>query len=202
MPTMPDLAERCPWCGSEPLYVAYHDEEWGVPQHDDRTLFEMLTLEGAQAGLSWWTILQKRQGYRRAFDNFDVERIARYTDADIARLVADAGIVRHAGKIRATIGNARAFLELQAREGSFDRWLWQFVDGQPLINRWRTLADVPGKTALSDTLSRELKRHGFKFVGSTICYAFAQATGLVNDHLLGCPQHPDRLTHRITQDTP
>ena len=202
MPTVPDPADRCPWCGSEPLYVAYHDEEWGVPQHDDRMLFEMLTLEGAQAGLSWWTILQKREGYRRAFDGFDIERVARYTDADVARLVADAGIVRHAGKIRATIGNARAFLELQAREGSFDRWLWQFVDGQPLINRWRTLADVPGKTALSDTLSRELKRHGFKFVGSTICYAFAQATGLVNDHLLGCPQHPDRLTHRITQDTP
>lgn len=194
MPHVPDPADRCPWCGTEPLYVAYHDQEWGVPQHDDRMLFEMLTLEGAQAGLSWWTILQKREGYRRAFDNFDVERIARYTDADVARLVADAGIVRHAGKIRATIGNARAFLELQAREGSFDRWLWQFVDGAPQINRWRILADVPGKTALSDTLSRELKRHGFKFVGSTICYAFAQATGLVNDHLLSCPQHPDRLT--------
>ncbi|MFV0663210.1 DNA-3-methyladenine glycosylase I [Denitromonas sp.] len=194
MPHVPDPADRCPWCGTEPLYVAYHDQEWGIPQHDDRMLFEMLTLEGAQAGLSWWTILQKREGYRRAFDNFDVERIARYTDTDVARLVADAGIVRHAGKIRATIGNARAFLDLQAREGSFDRWLWQFVDGAPQINRWRTLADVPGKTALSDTLSRELKRHGFKFVGSTICYAFAQATGLVNNHLLSCPQHPDRLT--------
>ncbi|MCZ4305785.1 DNA-3-methyladenine glycosylase I [Zoogloeaceae bacterium G21618-S1] len=183
--------DRCPWCGDEPLYVAYHDEEWGVPQHDDPMLFEMLTLEGAQAGLSWWTVLQKRAGYRRAFDNFDVARIATYTDDDVARLVADAGIIRHAGKIRATIGNARAFLELQAREGSFDRWLWQFVDGHPQINRWQTLAEVPGKTPLSDTLSRELKRHGFKFVGSTICYAFAQATGMVNDHLLSCPQHPD-----------
>ncbi|HQU88075.1 MAG TPA: DNA-3-methyladenine glycosylase I [Denitromonas sp.] len=183
--------DRCPWCGTEPLYVAYHDEEWGVPQHDDTMLFEMLTLEGAQAGLSWWTVLQKRAGYRRAFDNFDVARIAAYTDDDVARLVADAGIIRHAGKIRASIGNARAFLELQAREGSFDRWLWQFVDGQPHINRRQSMADVPGKTALSDTLSRELKRHGFKFVGSTICYAFAQATGMVNDHLLSCPQHPE-----------
>jgi len=183
--------DRCPWCGTESLYVAYHDEEWGVPQHDDTMLFEMLTLEGAQAGLSWWTVLQKRAGYRRAFDNFDVARIAAYTDDDVARLVADAGIIRHAGKIRASIGNARAFLELQAREGSFDRWLWQFVDGQPHINRRQSMADVPGKTALSDTLSRELKRHGFKFVGSTICYAFAQATGMVNDHLLSCPQHPE-----------
>jgi len=183
--------DRCPWCGTESLYVAYHDEEWGVPQHDDTMLFEMLTLEGAQAGLSWWTVLQKRAGYRRAFDNFDVARIAAYTDDDVARLVADAGIIRHAGKIRASIGNARAFLELQAREGSFDRWLWQFVDGQPHINRRQSMADVPGKTALSDTLSRELKRHGFKFVGSTICYASAQATGMVNDHLLSCPQHPE-----------
>ncbi len=191
MADIPTLTDRCPWCGTEPLYVAYHDEEWGVPQHDDRMLFEMLTLEGAQAGLSWWTVLQKRDGYRRAFDNFDIARIAQYTDDDIARLVADAGIIRHAGKIRATIGNARAFLELQAREGSFDRWLWQFVDGQPHINRPQTMAEVPGKTPLSDTLSRELKRHGFKFVGSTICYAFAQATGMVNDHLLSCPRHPE-----------
>lgn len=184
-------SDRCPWCGTEPLYVAYHDEEWGVPQHDDQMLFEMLTLEGAQAGLSWWTVLQKREGYRRAFDHFDMTRIAAYTDDDIARLVTNAGIIRHAGKIRATIGNARAFLELQAREGSFDRWLWQFVDGQPQINRRKSMAEVPGKTTLSDTLSRELKRHGFKFVGSTICYAFAQATGMVNDHLLSCPQHPE-----------
>ncbi|MBT0961416.1 DNA-3-methyladenine glycosylase I [Denitromonas iodatirespirans] len=181
--------ERCPWCGDEPRYVAYHDEEWGVPQHDDRMLFEMLNLEGAQAGLSWRTVLYKREGYRRAFDNFDAERIARYDDTDVARLVADPGIVRHAGKIRATIGNARAFLDLQAAEGSFDRWLWQFVDGRPQINHWRTLAEVPAKTPLSDTLSRELKRRGFKFVGSTICYAFAQAVGLVNDHLVGCHRH-------------
>ncbi|TVO53342.1 DNA-3-methyladenine glycosylase I [Denitromonas halophila] len=190
-------SDRCPWCGTEPLYVAYHDEEWGVPQHDDQMLFEMLTLEGAQAGLSWWTVLQKRDGYRRAFDHFDVTRIAAYTDDDITRLVTDAGIIRHAGKIRATIGNARAFLELQAREGSFDRWLWQFVDGQPQINQRKSMAEVPGKTALSDTLSRELKRHGFKFVGSTICYAFAQATGMVNDHLLSCPQHPENAAQSL-----
>lgn len=185
----PVSAQRCPWCGDDPLYVAYHDAEWGVPQHDDRMLFEMLNLEGAQAGLSWRTVLYKRDGYRRAFDNFDAERIARYDESDVARLVADAGIIRHAGKIRATIGNARAFLELQAAEGSFERWLWQFVDGEPQINHWRTLAEVPAKTPLSDRLSRELKRRGFKFVGTTICYAFAQAVGLVNDHLVDCHRH-------------
>ena len=185
--------ERCPWCGDDPLYVAYHDDEWGIPEHDDTTLFEMLTLEGAQAGLSWRTVLGKREGYRKAFAGFDPQQVARFTEEDVSRLVADPGIIRHAGKIRATIGNARAFLELQAQAGSFDAWLWDFVDGTPIINRFETLAQVPGSTPLSDQLSRELKRRGFKFVGSTICYAFMQATGLVNDHLTTCHRHPDRI---------
>ena len=184
---------RCAWCGDDPAYVRYHDEEWGVPRHDDRVLFEMLTLEGAQAGLSWRTILQKRERYRSAFDHFDVPKIARYDDADIDRLMSDAGIVRNEAKIRATIGNARAFLELAASEGSFDRWLWAFVDGTPRVNRFETLADVPASTPLSDTISRELKRRGFKFVGSTICYAYLQAVGVVNDHLLTCFRHPDHV---------
>lgn len=183
---------RCPWCGDEPAYVRYHDEEWGVPLHDDRALFEMLTLEGAQAGLSWRTVLQKRAGYRTAFDGFDVKKIALYDDADIARLMADARIVRNQAKIRSTIGNARAFLDVVASEDSFDRWLWSFVDGVPVVNRWSALTDVPASTPLSDTLSRELKRRGFKFVGTTICYAYLQAVGLVNDHLLTCFRHPDR----------
>ena len=182
---------RCPWCGDDPTYVKYHDEEWGVPLHDDRALFEMLTLEGAQAGLSWRTVLQKRSGYRAAFDEFDVARIAEYGEADVARLMSDPRIVRNRAKIHSTIGNARAFLELVAREGSFDRWLWGFVDGQPVINRWQTLADVPASTPLSDTLSRELKQRGFKFVGTTICYAYLQTVGVVNDHLLTCFRHSD-----------
>ncbi len=182
---------RCPWCGDEPAYVRYHDEEWGVPLHDDRALFEMLTLEGAQAGLSWRTVLQKREGYRAVFDGFDVEKIALYDDADIARLMSDARIVRNQAKIRSTIGNARTFLDVVAREGSFDRWLWSFVDGVPVVNRWPALTDVPASTRLSDILSRELKRRGFKFVGTTICYAYMQAVGLVNDHLLTCFRHRD-----------
>ena len=182
---------RCPWCGDDPAYVRYHDEEWGVPLHDDRALFEMLTLEGAQAGLSWRTVLHKRAGYRAAFDEFDVNKIAAYDDADVARLMSDTRIVRNQAKIRSTICNARAFLELAAAEGSFDRWLWRFVDGAPMVNRWQTLADVPASTPLSDALSRELKRRGFKFVGTTICYAYLQAVGVVNDHLHSCFRHPD-----------
>ena len=185
------ILTRCPWCGDEPAYVRYHDEEWGVPLHDDRALFEMLTLEGAQAGLSWRTVLQKREGYRAVFDGFDVEKIALYDDADIARLMSDARIVRNQAKIRSTIGNARTFLDVVAREGSFDRWLWSFVDGVPVVNRWPALTDVPASTRLSDILSRELKRRGFKFVGTTICYAYMQAVGLVNDHLLTCFRHRD-----------
>ena len=177
---------RCPWCGNDPLYRAYHDFEWGLPLHDDRRLFEMLTLEGAQAGLSWLTILRKREGYRRAFAGFDPQRVAAFNDADVARLLADSGIVRNRLKIASTISNARAVLEVQARYGSLDSFLWSFVDGRPIRNAWSCLAEIPPHTTLSDTMSKELKRHGFRFVGSTICYAHMQATGMVNDHLTGC----------------
>jgi DNA-3-methyladenine glycosylase I len=177
---------RCPWCGSDPLYISYHDNEWGVPLHDEHRLFEMLTLEGAQAGLSWLTILRKREGYRRAFAGFDPQLVAGFDNGDVARLLADPGIVRNRLKVASTISNARAVLEVQARYGSLDRFLWSFVDGVPLRNRWRSMAEIPASTPLSDAMSKELKRHGFRFVGSTICYAFMQATGMVNDHLTGC----------------
>lgn len=178
--------KRCAWCGDDPLYVAYHDQEWGVPLHDDRALFEFLILEGAQAGLSWLTILRKRENYRRAFHNFDMERIARYGTRDTARLLADPGIVRNRLKIAATIGNARAALEVREHHGSLDEFLWRFVDGKPLINTWRDLKELPASTAASDAMSKELKLLGFKFVGSTICYAFMQAVGMVNDHTVSC----------------
>jgi DNA-3-methyladenine glycosylase I len=177
---------RCPWCGSDPLYISYHDHEWGVPLHDERRLFEMLTLEGAQAGLSWLTILRKREGYRRAFAGFDPQIVAAFGDADVARLLADPGIVRNRLKIASTVSNARAVLEVQARYGSLDSFLWRFVEGVPIRNCWRSMAEIPASTPLSDHMSRELKRHGFRFVGSTICYAHMQATGMVNDHLTGC----------------
>ncbi len=178
--------KRCAWCGDDPLYVAYHDQEWGVPLHDDRALFEFLILEGAQAGLSWLTILRKRENYRRAFHNFDMERIARYGARDTARLLADPGIVRNRLKIAATIGNARAALEVREQHGSLDEFLWNFVDGRPLINTWRDMKELPVSTSVSDAMSKELKRLGFKFVGSTICYAFMQAVGMVNDHTVSC----------------
>lgn len=180
---------RCSWCNQDPLYVRYHDTEWGVPVHDDAKLFEFIVLEGAQAGLSWITILRKREGYRRAFADFDAQRIAGFGDDDVERLLADSGIVRNRAKIVATIGNARAFLELQARHGSFDRFMWQFVDGAPQVNHWQRLDEVPARTPASDALSAELRRHGFRFVGSTICYAHMQATGMVNDHLVSCFRH-------------
>jgi DNA-3-methyladenine glycosylase I len=187
---MPDQAEevivRCPWCGSDPLYISYHDHEWGVPLHDEHRLFEMLTLEGAQAGLSWLTILRKREGYRRAFAGFDPQTVAGFGDADVARLLADPGIVRNRLKIASTISNARSVLDVQARYGSLDAFLWGFVDGVPLRNSWRTMSEIPASTPLSDLISKELKRRGFRFVGSTVCYAFMQATGMVNDHLTGC----------------
>ncbi len=186
-----NTAQRCAWCGIEPYYVEYHDTEWGVPLHDERALFEFLTLEGAQAGLSWSTILKKREGYRRAFDNFDVERIARYDDADVARLLADAGIVRNRLKVASTIINARATLTIREQFGGFDAYFWRFVDGQPIQNNWRELAQVPASTPLSDQISRDLKQRGFKFVGSTIIYAHMQATGMVNDHLVGCFRHTE-----------
>jgi DNA-3-methyladenine glycosylase I len=183
---MIDTIRRCPWCGTDPLYRAYHDHEWGVPLHDDTRLFEMLTLEGAQAGLSWLTILRKREGYRRAFAEFDVQKVAAFTAADVARLLADPAIVRNRLKVASTIANAAAVLEIQERYGSLDSYLWSFVDGEPIRNAWQAFGEIPASTPLSDTMSKELKRLGFRFVGSTICYAFMQATGMVNDHLTDC----------------
>ena len=181
--------ERCPWCGNDPLYVAYHDAEWGVPCHDERALFEFLILEGAQAGLSWITILRKRENYRRAFDGFDPEKIARYGERDVARLLADAGIVRNRLKIAAAIDNARAVLALHEAGSSLDELFWRFVDGRPVVNCWRSLDQVPAHTPAAQALSRELKRRGFRFVGPTVIYAHMQATGMVNDHLVSCPRH-------------
>ncbi len=176
---------RCAWARS-PLAIRYHDEEWGVPLHDDRTLFEFLVLEGAQAGLSWETILKKRESYRVAFDGFDPARVAEYGPDDVVRLLADPGIVRNRAKIAAAIQNARAFLAVQAEFSSFDAYIWRFVDGKPFINAWRTLTELPARTPESDAMSKDLKRRGFAFVGSTICYAHMQATGMVNDHLVHC----------------
>ena len=177
---------RCPWGGSHPLYVAYHDREWGVPEHDDRKLFEMLILEGAQAGLSWITVLKKREAYRLAFDRFDPQAVARYDRRRITRLLANNQIIRNRLKIEAAITNAKAFLATRDKFGSFDRYLWQFVNGRPIQNAWRTLQQVPARTEHSDALSKDLKRRGFKFVGPTICYAHMQAMGMVNDHLVNC----------------
>ncbi len=182
------MTDRCPWA-TTPAYVAYHDTEWGVPQHDDRVLFEFLVLEGAQAGLSWLTILNKRENYRRAFAGFEARCIARYGARDIARLLADPGIVRNRLKIAAAIRNAQATLKATQEFGSLDRYLWSFVGGRPARNGWRSAREVPARTAASDAMSRDLRRRGFSFVGSTICYAFMQATGMVNDHLVTCPRH-------------
>jgi DNA-3-methyladenine glycosylase I len=177
--------KRCAWARGD-LDVAYHDREWGVPIHRDRRLFELLILEGAQAGLSWSTILKKRPGYRKAFDGFDANKIARYSAVRVRRLMNDAGIVRNRAKIEATIANARAFLAVQREHGSFDSYIWQFVDGRPTQNAWRRHGECPAETDTSRAMSRDLLRRGFKFVGPTICYAFMQATGMVNDHLRGC----------------
>ncbi|MBI2383794.1 MAG: DNA-3-methyladenine glycosylase I [Gammaproteobacteria bacterium] len=181
---------RCPWSLATPEYRAYHDEEWGVPVRDDRHLFEFLILEGAQAGLSWRTILEKRAGYRRAFAGFDPQKVARFAPARIEKLMGDGGIVRNRLKIESAVGNAKAFLAVQDEFGRFSDYLWAFVDGQPVFNRWATLNQVPAKTELSDRISRDLKRRGFRFVGSTIVYAYMQAVGVVNDHLTGCFRHP------------
>ena len=184
---LPDDRPRCEWgVSNDPLYLAYHDEEWGVPSHDDRHLFEMLILEGAQAGLSWSTILRKREGYRRAFAGFDPAVVAGFADADVERLMADSGIVRNRLKITSAIDNARATLELQAAEGSLESFLWGFVGGRPIVGRWSALREIPAETAESAAMSRELKRRGFRFVGPTVCYAFMQACGMVNDHTVGC----------------
>lgn len=182
--------ERCPWCTADPAYIAYHDEEWGVPAHEDRHLFEMLTLEGAQAGLSWLTILRKREGYRRAFAGFDIARVARFTKRDVDRLVADASIVRHRGKIESAINNAQRTLEVQRELGSLDALVWSFVGGEPIRTPRRTMKDVPATTPESDAMSRALKKRGFRFVGPTTCYAFMQACGLVDDHIAACFRAP------------
>ncbi|MHB8771018.1 MAG: DNA-3-methyladenine glycosylase I [Syntrophales bacterium] len=183
------MKHRCEWSGTDPLYVAYHDAEWGVPLHDDRRLFEFLLLEGAQAGLSWLTILKRREGYRKAFAGFDVRKIAEYSDADTSRLLADPGIIRNRLKVAAAVTNARAFLRVQEEFGSFDRYLWRFVDGRPVQNARQQITDIPSRTPVSDALSRDLKKRGFAFVGSTICYAFMQAVGMVNDHVVDCFRH-------------
>jgi len=183
---MADLV-RCPWSlGVNDLYIAYHDQEWGVPSHDDRRQFEFLVLESAQAGLSWSTVLNKREGYRRAFADFDPERVARFTERRIERLLADSGIIRNQRKVRAAVQNARAFLAVQDACGSFSEYIWQFVDGVPIQNRWTRPQEVPASTAQSDALSQDLKRRGFGFVGTTIMYAHMQAVGMVNDHLVSC----------------
>ena len=181
---------RCAWATTE-LAITYHDKEWGVPVHDDRVLFEFLILEGAQAGLSWNTILKKRENYRKALDGFRPEKIARYNKRDVQRLLRNDGIVRNRLKIAATIENAKSFLAVEKEFGSFDAYLWSFVGGKPIHNHWRTLADVPARTPESDAMSRDLLRRGFKFVGSTICYAFMQAIGMVNDHLVTCPRYTE-----------
>ena len=183
--------QRCAWAGDDNLYRQYHDSEWGVPLHDDRALFEFLILEGAQAGLSWITILRKRENYRAAFDDFDATRIAAYGANKIESLLQDAGIVRNRLKIAAAVINAQKFLDVQDEFGSFDSFIWRFVDGNPKQNRWRSPAEVPASTPESDVMSKELKRRGFKFVGSTICYALMQATGLVNDHTTDCYRHKE-----------
>ena len=177
---------RCEWCGTDPLYIKYHDEEWGVPVHDDRKLFEFLILEGAQAGLSWITILKKRENYIKAFDNFDPVKVSRYSEKKIEKLLQNPGIVRNKLKINSAVGNAKAFLKIQKEYGSFDKYIWSFVGGKPIINKWKSLKEIPAITKESDAMSKDLKKHGFKFVGSTICYAFMQAVGMVNDHTEKC----------------
>jgi len=178
--------KRCDWANRNELEQSYHDNEWGVEIHDDRTLFEFLVLEGAQAGLSWSTILRKREGYRRAFDNFDARKISRYSENTVSRLLTDSEIIRNRLKINATITNARAFLQVQKEFGSFDRYIWQFVQGKPIRNSWRKMTDIPSSTPESDAMSKDLRKKGFKFVGPTICYAFMQAVGMVNDHVVDC----------------
>jgi DNA-3-methyladenine glycosylase I len=188
MATKKDIT-RCPWCGDDPLYQDYHDNVWGVPVHDDQTLFEFLTLEGAQAGLSWITVLRKRENYRAAFDGFDPAKVARYSVKRQEKLLKNPGIIRNRLKVASTVTNAQAFLAVQAEYGSFNDYIWGFVDGRPIINRFKSMADVPASTPLAETISKDLKKRGFRFVGPTIVYAHMQATGMVNDHLVGCHRH-------------
>ena len=178
--------KRCAWCGNDPLYQQYHDREWGVPCRDDQTLFEYVTLEGAQAGLSWITVLRKRETYRKAFAQFDVHKVAAFDQTDIERLLEDQGVVRNRLKVASTISNARLFIEIQKEYGSFSDYIWDFVDNMPIVNHWSPLAEIPVSTELSDRISKELKKRGFKFFGTTICYAFLQAVGVVNDHTTDC----------------
>ena len=180
------MKTRCEWAGSDPLYVKYHDEEWGVPVHDDRKLFEFLILEGAQAGLSWLTVLRKRENYREAFDGFDVKKVARYAANKKKALLLNAGIIRNRLKIDSAISNAKAFLEVQKEFGSFDKYMWEFVGGRPKVNHRKSIKELPPRTEVSDEMSKDLKKRGFRFVGSTICYAHMQAVGMVNDHVAGC----------------
>ena len=178
--------KRCEWCGEDPLYVKYHDEEWGVPVHDDRTLFEFLVLEGAQAGLSWITILRKREGYRKAYDDFDVQKVASYDESKIEELLINPDIVRNKLKVRSSVNNAKLFMEIQKEFGSFDSYIWSFTDGKQIINSWEDISQVPVTSALSDAVSRDLKKRGFKFTGSTIIYSYLQAVGIINDHTIWC----------------
>jgi DNA-3-methyladenine glycosylase I len=181
--------KRCEWANKNDLEMSYHDREWGVPLHDDRSLFEFLVLEGAQAGLSWDTILRKREGYRKAFDHFNVQKISRYSKADVSRLLANPEIIRNKLKVNAIITNARSFLQVQGEFGSFDRYLWQFVNGKPIQNSWKKMTEIPSRSPESEAMSKDLKKRGFKFVGTTICYAFMQAVGMVNDHVVSCFRH-------------
>ena len=189
--------KRCGWSTTDPLYIEYHDREWGVPLHDDQRLFEFLALEGAQAGLSWLTILKRRPGYRKAFDGFDPRKVARYDPAKVRRLLADRGIIRNRAKIESAITNAWAFLDIQEEFGSFDRYIWKFVGGRPKVNRFRSLGELPARTCLSDRISSDLRSRGFSFVGPTIIYAHMQATGMVNDHLVSCFRHGQLLSRRV-----
>ncbi|MHA2497268.1 MAG: DNA-3-methyladenine glycosylase I [Candidatus Hodarchaeales archaeon] len=184
---------RCEWAGSDPLMIAYHDEEWGIPVHDDTELFEFLILEGAQAGLSWTTILNRREGYRRAFADFDIPRVARFSEKDFERLIQDPGIIRNKLKVRSAINNAHRVISIQEEFGSFDQYIWEFVDSQPIQNHFKKLADIPAFTDLSATMSKSLKKRGFTFVGPTICYAYMQAVGIVNDHVTNCFRHKEIL---------
>jgi DNA-3-methyladenine glycosylase I len=185
------MPKRCTWCGDDPLYVKYHDEEWGVPVKDDQTLFEFITLEGAQAGLAWITVLRKREGYRALFDNFDANKIARYTDKKLDKLLLDPRIIRNRLKVYGTRKNAKAFLKVQQEEGSFSDYMWGFVDGKPITNTWKSMSDLPATSPLSDTISKDMKKRGFTFVGSTILYAHMQACGMINDHTLDCFRHKE-----------
>lgn len=186
------MNNTCPWPAGDPLMIAYHDTEWGVPVHDDLKWFEHIILDGAQAGLSWKTILHRREGYRRAFDCFDPVKVARYDEARYNQLMNDEGIIRNRLKIRSAINNAKAFIKVQEEFGTFDAYIWKFTDGKPVINHWKTLSELPARTPLSDLISKDLQKRGFTFVGSTICYAFMQAAGIVNDHLVTCFRHPSR----------